>query len=101
MAGSAKLPGVLLLSQDAALSSIDRHSLRQIGVAEITCMTSGAEAARWLADENNLPVSGKTVVVCNETLADMSGEKFCDIVRLHPRLLALPVLLILSSMSFM
>ncbi len=97
MAGSAKLPGVLLLSQDAALSSIDRHSLRQIGVAEITCMTSGAEAARWLADENNLPVSGKTVVVCNETLADMSGEKFCGILRLHPRLLALPVLLILSN----
>ncbi|MCR5563368.1 MAG: hypothetical protein K6F46_08395 [Desulfovibrio sp.] len=99
MADSAKLPGVLLLSQDSTLSSIDRHSLRQIGVAEITSMTSGAEAARWLADENNLPVSSEIIVVCSETLADMSGEKFCDIVRLHPRLLALPVLLILSSDS--
>ncbi|MBQ7585810.1 MAG: hypothetical protein IJU40_06145, partial [Desulfovibrionaceae bacterium] len=37
--------------------------------------------------------------VVNQKLTDMSGEQFCKIVRLHPLLLALPILLVLPTLN--
>ena len=42
-----------------------------------------------------LPSFQPDVVVCSQRLSDMDGEQFCAILRLHPMLLDMPVLLIL------
>ena len=95
------LPEVLLLSESEALASLEKRALREAGVPHIHSMTSGIEAARLLADltpgKGRLPLD--CIVVCGQKLADMEGERFCALVRLHPRLLGLPILLILANDS--
>lgn len=100
MPNQAPLPSVLLLCESEALGALDKRALREAGVPETRVMTSGIEAARLLA---GLGVSRAAfqpdIVVCTQKLSDMDGEQFCAILRLHPRLLALPVLLILPNDS--
>lgn len=95
------LPEVLLLSESEALASLEKRALREAGVPHIHSMTSGIDAARMLADltpgKGRLPLD--CIVVCGQKLADMEGERFCALVRLHPRLLGLPILLILANDS--
>ena len=91
------LPDILLLSESQALNAVDKKVIREAGAGQIETMTSGEGAARRLAED--LSLAGQIIVVVNERLSDMSGEQFCDIIRLHPRLLALPVLLVLPSDS--
>ncbi|MBQ3059717.1 MAG: histidine kinase [Desulfovibrio sp.] len=91
-------PRVLLLSESEALAALERRSLREAGVSQLEMETSGIRAARSLAaraeqGRDKLP----DIVVCGQKLSDMDGERFCAIVRLHPLLLALPVLLILPN----
>lgn len=95
-----RLPGILLLSESEALAALDRRALRDAGAARIQVMTSGIEAARILAGLVPNP-SGlqPDVIVCAQKLEDMDGEQFCAMLRLHPRLLAMPVLLILPNDS--
>lgn len=95
-----KLPSILLLSESEPLAALDRRTLRDVGVARIQVMTSGIEAARILAGLAPNPTGLQPdVIVCAQKLEDMDGEQFCAILRLHPRLLAMPVLLILPNDS--
>ncbi|MBQ9406068.1 MAG: histidine kinase [Desulfovibrio sp.] len=89
-------PAILLLSESDDPGNLDKRALREAGAGRIECMTSGVAACRLLAG----PQTGAArffpdLVVCTQRLADMSGEQFCAILRLHPLLLDLPVLLIL------
>ncbi|MDR2819660.1 MAG: histidine kinase [Desulfovibrio sp.] len=83
---------VFLLCASEQAGVLDRRALREAWCAQVSVMTSGVQAAKCLAADN-LP----DIVVCASKLADMAGERFCSIIRLHPRLLELPVLLILPS----
>ncbi len=99
MTDSSSLPvRVLLLSESEAFAGFDKRALREAGVQDVQCLTSGVAAARALAKacakDSPLPV-----VISSHKLSDMDGERFCAIVRLHPLLRTLPVLLILSSKS--
>lgn len=97
---NSSLPGVLLLSESEALAALDRRALRDAGVARIRVMTSGIQAARILAGlATDSQGFQPDIIVCSQKLADMDGEQFCAILRLHPRLLALPILLILPNDS--
>ena len=86
---------ILLLSESDSLASLDRRALRDAGASRVESMTSGIDAARMLAAlDQAQALFMPDVVVCSQKLADMDGEQFCAILRLHPLLLDLPVLLI-------
>ena len=88
--------GILLLCENEQASQLDRRALREAGYTVTRVMTSGIEAARLLAG-----LAGKdnrfAMVVCSHKLADMDSEQFCAIVRSHPLLLSLPILLLLPN----
>ena len=88
-----ELPNVLLLSEDQALNALDKKIIRDAGVEKIATLFSGRDAAKYLA--KNYLFAGNILVVVNKKLEDMSGEQFCRIIRLHPKLTTLPILLIL------
>ncbi|HZF60830.1 MAG TPA: response regulator [Desulfovibrio sp.] len=91
---------VLLLSESESMAALDRRALREVGVDRIEGLTSGVAAARMLAGLDEFPPSFKPdVVICSQRLSDMDGEQFCAILRLHPLLLDMPVLLILPHDS--
>lgn len=74
--------------------------MREVGVDRIEGQTSGVAAARMLAGLDEFPPSFKPdVVICSQRLSDMDGEQFCAILRLHPLLLDMPILLILPHDS--
>lgn len=94
------LPGVLLLCESEPLGALDKRAIREAGAAEVRVMTSGVAAARMLA--GLAPAKSgfsPEIIVCTQKLADMDGEQFCAILRLHPRLLAMPILLVLPNDS--
>lgn len=91
-------PSVLLLSESKTLAALEQRALREVGVSRLELCLSGLEAARSLAaqaehDKACLP----DVIVCGQKLSDMDGERFCAMLRLHPLLLAMPVLLVLPN----
>lgn len=89
---------ILLLAESEAKAALDRRALREAGVARVECRASGVEAARLLARLAPTPADFRPqAVVCNQRLADMEGEQFCAMLRLHPLLLDLPILLILPN----
>ncbi len=93
---------VLLLCESESMAALDRRALREVGAERIECLTSGVAAARMLAGlDEPLPSFQPDVVVCSQRLSDMDGEQFCAILRLHPMLLDMPVLLILPHDSEM
>ena len=87
---------VLLLAEREDLAAVDRRALREAGLRNITIESSGCEAARLLSRPEGSIVQ---VVLCNEQLADMSGDEFVHLVRLHPRLLLLPVLGVVTALN--
>lgn len=96
----SSLPAVLLLGESESLASLDRRSLRDAGVTHIRVMTSGIQAAKILSGLSHEKVSFQPdIIVCSQKLSDMDGERFCAILRLHPRLLGIPILLILPNDS--
>lgn len=89
---------ILLLCENESLTSLDRRALREAGASRVECMTSGITAARMLAGlDDSGPGFTPDIIVCSQKLADMDGEQFCAILRLHPLLLGLPVLLLLPN----
>lgn len=89
---------ILLLCEDEKTANLDRRALRSAGYGHVHVMTSGIEAATLLAGMNK-PAAGyyPDIVICLNQLGDMDGEQFCNIVRQHPLLLGLPILLILPN----
>ena len=91
---------VLLLSESESMAALDRRALREVGADRVEGLTSGVAAARILAGLDEAPPSFQPdVVICSQRLSDMEGEQFCAILRLHPMLLDMPVLLILPHDS--
>ena len=88
--------GILLLCENEQASHLDRRAIRDAGYNVVQVMSSGIEAARKLA---GLAESERrfSMVVCSNKLSDMDGEQFCAIVRSHPLLLYLPILLLLPN----
>lgn len=91
-----KLPQVLLLGESETAIALDRRALRDAGYGDIRVMSSGLDACRRLAGIGGDPYK-PDLVVCTSRLADMDGDQFCAIVRQHPRLLALPILIVLPN----
>lgn len=91
-----KIPHVLLLGESDAAIALDRRALRDAGFSDARIMTSGLDACRRLAGIGGEPYK-PDLVVCTNRLADMDGDQFCAIVRQHPRLLALPILIVLPN----
>ncbi|MDR1857570.1 MAG: tetratricopeptide repeat protein [Desulfovibrio sp.] len=83
----------LLLHGNPDRALLDRRWLRECCI-KVETMRSGVEAASALAEPNaDLP----DVIVCDEKLEDMDGNQFCAILKLHPRLARIPVLLLLPN----
>lgn len=91
-------PSILLLCENEASAQLDRRSLREAGYAPARLMSSGIEAAKLLAGLADDPEHPRPdMVVCATRLEDMDGEQFCAIIRSHPLLIGLPVLLLVSN----
>ncbi len=94
----------LILAPREELSTVERRALRMAGIRNVGVMTSGAAAARRLARQRRTLAPELSaddparpaidVVVCHERLADMTAVDFLRLVRSHPRLLDLPVLVV-------
>lgn len=93
-----KTPSVLMLCENEQAAQLDRRALRDAGFAPSRLMTSGIEAARLLAGlDDPSPGDVPGLVVCAQKLEDMDGEQFCAIIRSHPLLMGLPILLIVAN----
>ncbi|MGJ3523164.1 response regulator [Nitratidesulfovibrio sp. D1] len=91
----------LILAPREELSAVERRALRLAGARNISVLTSGAAAARRLARQHRAHAADDDdarpavdVVICHEHLADMTALEFLGLVRAHPRLLDLPVLVV-------
>lgn len=92
------VPKVLLLGESEALCALERRLLREAGFTAIRVMTSGNQSIRILIGiSTDKQQFQPDLVVCPALLADMTGEQFCATLRLHPRLLGLPVLYLAAS----
>lgn len=96
MQDKEKSPQVLLLGESEGALALDRRALRDAGYSDIRVLTSGLDACRQLAGINGKAFK-PDLVVCTNRLSDMDAEQFCAIVRQHPRLLALPILIVLPN----
>lgn len=94
---AAKPLTVLLLCENEKAANLDRRALREAGIANVHVLTSGIEAARLLANPNLAGSRYPDIVISLRQLADMDCEQFCAIVRQHPGLTRLPILLILPN----
>lgn len=98
MAARSDQPDILLLSESEGMAALDRRALRDAGAGQVHVMTSGIQAARLLAGLIPGPKKFRPdMVVCSQKMADMEGEQFCAVIRLHPDLMAFPVLLLLPN----
>lgn len=98
MSVPTRQPSVLLLCKSEQAAAVDKRALRDAGVSSIRTMTSGLDAARIMAGlEPDKPPLTPDIVVCQHKLDDIDGEQFCALLRLHPRLLGTPILLLLPN----
>lgn len=92
-------PPILLLCEDEKSAQLDRRAIRDAGYSRIAIMNSGIDAARLLAGFDKSEQETPKIVICSQKLADMDGEQFCAIIRQHPLLMALPILLLMPNDS--
>ena len=85
---------ILLLGENETSVSIDKQMLRGSGATRIIFASSGMACARMLASlpKENLP----SFVFCS-SLEDMDSVQWLHLIRLHPNLAELPVLLVHSQ----
>ncbi len=91
---------LLVRSDDMAV--VDRRVLRDAGIRRIQVISSGIEAAKKLAAAVSTGCgdgSGPDMILCHEQLADMSGDEFVRLVRLHPALMPFPVIMAVAADS--
>ena len=84
---SLSLCSVLLANANEPQTKTDRACLRQFPGIEVAWRASGAAAAHYLLHNE------VDLVVCGDALTDMNGTTFIRLLRSHPRLTSLPVLL--------
>ena len=81
------MPKVLVVDDSVSVRKVVERALagRQV---EVVCAASGGEALERL--ESDAP----DVVVCDVVMPDRDGYEICDFVKTHPRLGAMPVILL-------
>lgn len=84
----------LILVARESLATVDKQALRACGVRDFQILSSGVEAALVLASGK-----GPEVTLCADTLADMSGDDFVRLVRLHPALVPYPVIVAVTTVE--
>ena len=92
-----ELNSVLLLARQESLVTVDKRMLRHNGsrpFRRLSVMDSGLKAAQGLALTAQNRLSLPDLLVCDLPLADMTAVQFLSLIRLHPALRALPVLLL-------
>lgn len=87
---------VLLLGAAESLVSIDRQMLRGINAGRVVFSRSGLKVARLLANLDKKSLPG--LIFCTD-LADMQSPNFLHLIRLHPNLANLPVVLVCSEIT--
>lgn len=98
MSAPTRQPSVLLLCKNEQAAAVDKRALRDAGISRIRTMTAGLDAARIMAGmEPDKPPLTPDIIVCQHRLEDIDGEQFCALLRLHPRLIGLPILLIMPN----
>ncbi len=79
---------VLIVGNRESHARTDRKCLRSLGAGRAAMLASGAEAAKLAAG------SPPRLLVCDESLDDMQALEFIRLLRLHPDLQELPVLML-------
>lgn len=87
---------ILLLCENEKTAALDKRAMRDAGFPAHKVMTSGIAGARLLAGLEKREETPE-IVVCGQKLEDMDGEQFCAIVREHPGLQTLPILLLMAN----
>lgn len=87
----------LLLTDEEHKVFADRTALRNAGVRHFRVITSGVEAAQYLAERVSTIIYPVTeIIVCLPELTDMDQAEFAALVRSHPLLPHMPLLAIIS-----
>lgn len=95
---SCPFQSALLLTDDEVNASADRTALRGAGVRQVRLLTSGADAARYLADSVKTVLYPVTeVIFCLPQLADMNAAEFAGLIRAHPLLAHIPLLAVTAE----
>lgn len=88
----------LLLVEDEANAVVDRRALREAGVPFVRVHTSGLQAARLLAGKlTEDPDYRPDLILCHARLSDMSAAQFAALIQTHPRLVTLPLLIVVGN----
>jgi CheY-like chemotaxis protein len=91
----------LAVSASTGVLSLDKASLRSCGIRTVHTFSSGVQAAQWLDTESTRHSqthwAGVDVILCDDTLQDMSGLEFNAILSRHPLLQRIPVILLSAS----
>ncbi len=78
----------LLLGTHSAHLSLDRKNLRRLGIVVEETYDSGRKAAMHILRKS------VDVIICDQGLKDMSTPDFIRLVKLHPRLARIPILVV-------
>ncbi len=92
----------LLLVEVESSARMDKKALRDAGISRVQVLTSGMLAARFLAMQLDKPVEDTEAVdciFCYPRLEDMSAMQWMDLLRQHPRLAALPMVVITGNVE--
>ncbi len=90
----------LLLVEIESHARVDKNALRGAGIDHVQVLTSGMLAARFLAmqaekhDSDKHDATGIDCIFCTARLADMSALQWMDLVRQHPHMARIPMMLI-------
>lgn len=79
---------VLIVGNRESHARADRKCLRSLGAGRALMLASGAEAAKLAA------TTPPRLLLCDESLEDMQALEFIRLLRLHPALQELPVLML-------
>ncbi len=90
----------MLLVEVDSHATVDKNALRAAGISHVQVLTSGMLAARFLAmqaEKHAEDNEGIDCVFCTPRLDDMSAVQWMELVRQHPLLVNIPVIVISSN----
>ncbi len=92
---------VLLLVDVEGNASTEKFALREVGLTRARVLTSGVQAAKLLSGkarrQEQEAQENIDIVVCHPRFADMTALQWIELIRLHPRLAHLPILMITGA----
>jgi tetratricopeptide (TPR) repeat protein len=91
MSNSPKFEVVTILSNKEVHARRDRASLKRFGISFIKAFTSGEQALEFMGK------NATDIVLCDESLDDMSGLDVLRAIRSNPELHELPVIMVTTD----